>query len=167
MNPPQLHPGVQILSLLSPKKIRSQEDICILRHWEEGFHLNRNKPFKRWKWLCLCCIRAFNHVSRHLSCVSGLLISNKKEELTAILDHFNVQVPSFLLSCSSLTCIECTISILLTATQLYLNLFCVLQLDNPVSILNQEMSKQFLHSKNESDKYKVQHRLIIYDHFVL
>ncbi|XP_023254749.1 structural maintenance of chromosomes protein 6-like, partial [Seriola lalandi dorsalis] len=27
-------------------------------------------------------------------------------------------------------------------------------LDNPVSILNQEMSKQFLHSKSESDKYK-------------
>ncbi|XP_070776226.1 structural maintenance of chromosomes protein 6 [Enoplosus armatus] len=49
---------------------------------------------------------------------SGQLISNKKEELTAILDHFNIQ------------------------------------LDNPVSILNQEMSKQFLHSKNESDKYK-------------
>ncbi|XP_047467829.1 structural maintenance of chromosomes protein 6 isoform X2 [Mugil cephalus] len=49
---------------------------------------------------------------------SGQLISNKKEELTAILDHFNIQ------------------------------------LDNPVSILSQEMSKQFLHSKNESDKYK-------------
>ncbi|XP_034418531.1 structural maintenance of chromosomes protein 6 isoform X4 [Cyclopterus lumpus] len=49
---------------------------------------------------------------------TGQLISNKKEELTAILDHFNIQ------------------------------------LDNPVSILNQEMSKQFLHSKNESDKYK-------------
>ncbi|XP_029349003.1 structural maintenance of chromosomes protein 6 isoform X2 [Echeneis naucrates] len=49
---------------------------------------------------------------------SGQLISNKKEELTAILDHFNIQ------------------------------------LDNPVSILNQEMSKQFLHSKSESDKYK-------------
>lgn len=32
---------------------------------------------------------------------------------------------------------------------------CVFQLDNPVSILSQEMSKQFLHSKNESDKYKV------------
>ncbi|XP_056623223.1 structural maintenance of chromosomes protein 6 isoform X2 [Triplophysa dalaica] len=49
---------------------------------------------------------------------SGLVISTKKEELTAILDHFNIQV------------------------------------DNPVSILNQEMSKQFLHSKNETDKYK-------------
>ncbi|XP_046869724.1 structural maintenance of chromosomes protein 6 isoform X2 [Hypomesus transpacificus] len=49
---------------------------------------------------------------------SGHLVSNKKEELTAILDHFNIQV------------------------------------DNPVSILNQEMSKQFLHSKSESDKYK-------------
>ncbi|XP_051247167.1 structural maintenance of chromosomes protein 6 [Dicentrarchus labrax] len=49
---------------------------------------------------------------------SGQLISTKKEELTAILDHFNIQ------------------------------------LDNPVSILNQEMSKQFLHSKSESDKYK-------------
>ncbi|TSO25151.1 Structural maintenance of chromosomes protein 6 [Bagarius yarrelli] len=49
---------------------------------------------------------------------SGSIVSTKKEELTAILDHFNIQV------------------------------------DNPVSILNQEMSKQFLHSKSESDKYK-------------
>lgn len=49
---------------------------------------------------------------------TGHVISTKKEELTAILDHFNIQV------------------------------------DNPVSILNQEMSKQFLHSKNETDKYK-------------
>ncbi|XP_051813828.1 structural maintenance of chromosomes protein 6 isoform X1 [Acanthochromis polyacanthus] len=49
---------------------------------------------------------------------SGQLVSSKKEELTGILDHFNIQ------------------------------------LDNPVSILSQEMSKQFLHSKSESDKYK-------------
>ncbi|XP_060790472.1 structural maintenance of chromosomes protein 6 isoform X2 [Neoarius graeffei] len=49
---------------------------------------------------------------------SGSIVSTKKEELTAILDHFNIQV------------------------------------DNPVSILNQEMSKQFLHSKSEADKYK-------------
>ncbi|XP_034163931.2 structural maintenance of chromosomes protein 6 isoform X2 [Pangasianodon hypophthalmus] len=49
---------------------------------------------------------------------SGCIVSTKKEELTAILDHFNIQV------------------------------------DNPVSILNQEMSKQFLHSKSEADKYK-------------
>uniref|UniRef100_A0AAQ5ZL56 Structural maintenance of chromosomes protein 6 n=1 Tax=Amphiprion ocellaris TaxID=80972 RepID=A0AAQ5ZL56_AMPOC len=49
---------------------------------------------------------------------SGHLVSSKKEELTGILDHFNIQ------------------------------------LDNPVSILSQEMSKQFLHSKSESDKYK-------------
>ncbi|KAF4084195.1 hypothetical protein AMELA_G00125660 [Ameiurus melas] len=49
---------------------------------------------------------------------SGIIVSTKKEELTAILDHFNIQV------------------------------------DNPVSILNQEMSKQFLHSKSEADKYK-------------
>ncbi|XP_033860951.1 structural maintenance of chromosomes protein 6 [Acipenser ruthenus] len=48
----------------------------------------------------------------------GQVVSTKKEELTAILDHFNIQV------------------------------------DNPVSILNQEMSKQFLHSKSEADKYK-------------
>ncbi|MED6265311.1 hypothetical protein CHARACLAT_024140, partial [Characodon lateralis] len=46
------------------------------------------------------------------------LVSNKKEELISVLDHFNIQ------------------------------------LDNPVSILSQEMSKQFLHSKNETDKYK-------------
>ncbi|XP_027711421.1 structural maintenance of chromosomes protein 6 [Vombatus ursinus] len=48
----------------------------------------------------------------------GNLVSAKKEELTAILDHFNIQV------------------------------------DNPVSVLTQEMSKQFLQSKNEGDKYK-------------
>uniref|UniRef100_A0A8C1T5H8 Structural maintenance of chromosomes protein 6 n=1 Tax=Cyprinus carpio TaxID=7962 RepID=A0A8C1T5H8_CYPCA len=48
----------------------------------------------------------------------GHVISTKKEELTAILDHFGIQV------------------------------------DNPVSVLNQEMSKQFLHSKSEADKYK-------------
>ncbi|XP_056420218.1 structural maintenance of chromosomes protein 6 [Hyla sarda] len=49
---------------------------------------------------------------------TGSLISSKKEELTAILDHFNIQV------------------------------------DNPVSVLTQEMSKHFLQSKNETDKYK-------------
>ncbi|KAM9465780.1 structural maintenance of chromosomes protein 6 [Clarias gariepinus] len=49
---------------------------------------------------------------------AGFIVSTKKEELTSILDHFNIQV------------------------------------DNPVSILNQEMSKQFLHSKSEADKYK-------------
>ncbi|NWV78212.1 SMC6 protein, partial [Dasyornis broadbenti] len=49
---------------------------------------------------------------------SGTVISTKKEELIAILDHFNIQV------------------------------------DNPVSVLTQEMSKQFLQTKNEGDKYK-------------
>uniref|UniRef100_A0A8P4K059 Structural maintenance of chromosomes protein 6 n=1 Tax=Dicentrarchus labrax TaxID=13489 RepID=A0A8P4K059_DICLA len=49
---------------------------------------------------------------------SGQLVSNKKEELLAILDNFNIQV------------------------------------NNPVSVLTQEMSKYFLHSKGEGDKYK-------------
>uniref|UniRef100_A0A671XD19 Structural maintenance of chromosomes protein 6 n=1 Tax=Sparus aurata TaxID=8175 RepID=A0A671XD19_SPAAU len=49
---------------------------------------------------------------------SGLLVSNKKEELLSILDNFNIQV------------------------------------NNPVSVLTQEMSKYFLHSKGEGDKYK-------------
>ncbi|XP_066540953.1 structural maintenance of chromosomes protein 6-like [Hoplias malabaricus] len=49
---------------------------------------------------------------------TGQLVSSKKEELVAILDHFNIQV------------------------------------DNPVSVLTQEMSKHFLHSKGEGDKYK-------------
>ncbi|XP_059209079.1 structural maintenance of chromosomes protein 6 [Centropristis striata] len=64
--------------------------------------------------------RIFTDGSRtcKLKSKSGQLISNKKEELATILDHFNIQ------------------------------------LDNPVSILSQEMSKQFLHSKSESDKYK-------------
>lgn len=34
-------------------------------------------------------------------------------------------------------------------------IFCLFQVDNPVSVLTQEMSKQFLQSKNEGDKYKV------------
>ncbi|XP_060918880.1 structural maintenance of chromosomes protein 6 isoform X1 [Labrus mixtus] len=70
------------------------------------------------------CISVEHHIPCNgtrtckLKSKSGKLISHKKEELTAILDHFNIQV------------------------------------DNPVSILNQEMSKQFLHTKSESDKYK-------------
>ncbi|KAF6321746.1 structural maintenance of chromosomes 6 [Rhinolophus ferrumequinum] len=56
--------------------------------------------------------------SYKLKSATGTVISTKKEELIAILDHFNIQV------------------------------------DNPVSVLTQEMSKQFLQSKNEGDKYK-------------
>ncbi|XP_077147585.1 structural maintenance of chromosomes protein 6 isoform X2 [Ranitomeya variabilis] len=56
--------------------------------------------------------------SYKLKSASGSLVSTKKEELTAVLDHFNIQV------------------------------------DNPVSVLTQEMSKHFLQSKNEADKYK-------------
>ncbi|XP_038174634.1 structural maintenance of chromosomes protein 6 isoform X2 [Arvicola amphibius] len=56
--------------------------------------------------------------SYKLKSEKGTVVSTKKEELIAILDHFNIQV------------------------------------DNPVSVLTQEMSKQFLQSKNEGDKYK-------------
>uniref|UniRef100_A0A2D4N836 Structural maintenance of chromosomes protein 6 n=1 Tax=Micrurus spixii TaxID=129469 RepID=A0A2D4N836_9SAUR len=63
-------------------------------------------------------ITSEGHRSYKLKSNTGVLISSKKEELTAILDHFNIQV------------------------------------DNPVSVLTQEMSKQFLQSKNEGDKYK-------------
>uniref|UniRef100_U3EQP1 Structural maintenance of chromosomes protein 6 n=2 Tax=Micrurus TaxID=8634 RepID=U3EQP1_MICFL len=63
-------------------------------------------------------ITSEGHRSYKLKSNTGVLISSKKEELTAILDHFNIQV------------------------------------DNPISVLTQEMSKQFLQSKNEGDKYK-------------
>uniref|UniRef100_A0A2K6GZB3 Structural maintenance of chromosomes protein 6 n=1 Tax=Propithecus coquereli TaxID=379532 RepID=A0A2K6GZB3_PROCO len=56
--------------------------------------------------------------SYKLKSETGNVVSTRKEELIAILDHFNIQV------------------------------------DNPVSVLTQEMSKQFLQSKNEGDKYK-------------
>ncbi|XP_069462028.1 structural maintenance of chromosomes protein 6 [Ambystoma mexicanum] len=56
--------------------------------------------------------------SYKLQSKTGSIISSKKEELIAVLDHFNIQV------------------------------------DNPVSVLTQEMSKHFLQSKNEGDKYK-------------
>lgn len=48
---------------------------------------------------------------------SGTIVSNRKDELTHILDQFNIQV------------------------------------DNPVMILNQETSRNFLQSKNPKDKY--------------
>ncbi|XP_040848791.1 structural maintenance of chromosomes protein 6 isoform X3 [Ochotona curzoniae] len=70
------------------------------------------------------CITVKQHISvdgsrsYKLKSSSGAVVSTKKDELTAILDHFNIQV------------------------------------DNPVSVLTQEMSKQFLQSKNEGDKYK-------------
>ncbi|KAG9336229.1 hypothetical protein JZ751_002576 [Albula glossodonta] len=70
------------------------------------------------------CISVEQHISSDgsrtckLKSKTGHLVSNKREELTSILDHFNIQV------------------------------------DNPVSILNQEMSKQFLQSKSEADKYR-------------
>lgn len=54
-----------------------------------------------------------------LKSASGKVISTKREELSHILDHFNIQV------------------------------------DNPVSIMNQETSKSFLMSKNPGDKYKL------------
>ncbi|XP_070588951.1 structural maintenance of chromosomes protein 6 isoform X2 [Erythrolamprus reginae] len=63
-------------------------------------------------------ITSEGHRSYKLKSNAGVLISSKKEELSAIMDHFNIQV------------------------------------DNPISVLNQEMSKQFLQSKNEGDKYK-------------
>lgn len=89
------------------------------------------------------------------SCL-GQLVSNKKEELTAILDHFNIQVRlTFTLRREVFT-----LSIIWDLVLISLWLLLVVQLDNPVSILNQEMSKQFLHSKNEADKYKVQHVLV-------
>ncbi|XP_070538831.1 structural maintenance of chromosomes protein 6-like [Ptychodera flava] len=49
---------------------------------------------------------------------SGRLISRKREDLSYILDQYNIQV------------------------------------DNPVAILNQDTSRNFLHSKNPHDKYK-------------
>ena len=36
-----------------------------------------------------------------------------------------------------------------------IHFFFFFKVDNPVSILTQEMSKHFLHSKGEGDKYKV------------
>ncbi|XP_049508448.1 structural maintenance of chromosomes protein 6 isoform X3 [Panthera uncia] len=65
--------------------------------------------------------------SYKLKSETGTVVSTRKEELIAILDHFNIQV------------------------------------DNPVSVLTQEMSKQFLQSKNEGDKYKFMevYRLLI------
>ncbi|XP_035666452.1 structural maintenance of chromosomes protein 6-like isoform X3 [Branchiostoma floridae] len=56
--------------------------------------------------------------SYRLKSIKGKTISTKREELSHVLDHFNIQV------------------------------------DNPVSILNQDTSRNFLHSRNASDKYK-------------
>lgn len=50
---------------------------------------------------------------------AGKVVSTKREELTAILDQFNIQV------------------------------------DNPVAILNQDTSRNFLNSKSPHDRYRV------------
>ncbi|XP_056019651.1 structural maintenance of chromosomes protein 6-like isoform X2 [Ostrea edulis] len=65
--------------------------------------------------------RKFTHdgsSSYKLKSKEGKIISTKREELTAILDQFNIQV------------------------------------DNPVSILNQDTSRNFLNSKSPHDRYK-------------
>ena len=54
-----------------------------------------------------------------LYCVTGKVISNKKEDLMRIIDQFNIQV------------------------------------DNPVAVLNQDTSRNFLNSKSPGDKYRV------------
>lgn len=40
-------------------------------------------------------------------------------------------------------------------TVMLINVFSLPKVNNPVSVLTQEMSKYFLHSKGEGDKYKV------------
>jgi hypothetical protein len=51
--------------------------------------------------------------------IVGKVISTKKDDLSRILDQFNIQV------------------------------------DNPVAVLNQDTSRNFLNSKSPQDKYKV------------
>lgn len=57
--------------------------------------------------------------------VAGKLVSNRREELSRVMETFNIQV------------------------------------DNPVVILNQETSRNFLHSKSPHDKYKVPCMLLL------
>ncbi|TRY56193.1 hypothetical protein DNTS_002545 [Danionella cerebrum] len=68
------------------------------------------------------------------------VVSSKKEELLNILDHFNIQVR--------------LLRSLVEKRSAGFHRCVLFQVDNPVSILTQEMSKHFLHSKGEGDKYK-------------
>lgn len=87
----------------------------------------------------------------------GQLVSNKKEELLSILDNFNIQV--FAKQNFSVQALMQQNEIIIGAMSLcwYEDViyFFFLQVNNPVSVLTQEMSKYFLHSKGEGDKYKV------------
>lgn len=107
------------------------------------------------QWLCMCTL--FIYLSRWLL---GQIISNKKEELMSILDHFNIQVSHAVLLFMMFTIVLYINSLMITSWN-YANPLSA-QVDNPVSILNQEMSKQFLHSKSEADKYKVTVQTFIY-----
>ncbi|XP_013384924.1 structural maintenance of chromosomes protein 6-like [Lingula anatina] len=63
-------------------------------------------------------MKAVGGSAYRLENAEGKLVSNKKEELDHIVDHFNIQI------------------------------------NNPVAVLNQDTSRNFLHSKNPNDKYK-------------
>ncbi|KAJ8018107.1 Structural maintenance of chromosomes protein 6 [Holothuria leucospilota] len=67
--------------------------------------------------------------SYKLKSAKGQVVSTKREELSRILDQFNIQV------------------------------------DNPVAILNQDTSRNFLFSKDPRDKYKVSRKAILYHIF--
>jgi len=73
-----------------------------------------------------------NHL--HVTCYFDFLyaanvVVSRKDELSLILDHFNIQV------------------------------------ENPVSILTQEASKTFLHSRSGHDKYRVSEKEIMCNTF--
>ena len=71
---------------------------------------------------------------------TNAIVSTKKEELLLILDQFNIQVG--LLGDHSLKIA-------------FDDSLCSPQVDNPVSLLNQDTSRNFLHKTDEKAKYKV------------
>ena len=82
----------------------------------------------------ITCICTYLHGNCHIPL--GHIIAQTKDELIRILDHFNIQVSH-------------------TPLLMDLPTIATLQVDNPVSMLSQDTSRNFLHSSNPSDKYRL------------
>lgn len=93
-------------------------------------------------------------ISRHLTvflCI-GKTISTKKEELIHVLDQFGIQVGLWWINNFDNMSIGFWFSKPLFS----------LKVDNPVSVLNQDTSRNFLNTSDPKDKYKVTNIIIIW-----
>lgn len=78
---------------------------------------------------------------------TGRRISNKKEELRELVEHFNVSLTLFMSPINRKTSISKFNMMLLQYFQI--------DVENPCVIMSQDKSREFLQSGNAKDKFKV------------